>query len=70
LENKVLLYKRIRAEQRHQQGLIRIYLHTFENGFSDIKTLIENINSIILKKAERTEKSRIFLLKADKMAGL
>jgi len=50
--------------------LIRIYLHTFENGLSDIKILIENINVIIFKKAEKSLKRRIFLLKADKVAGL
>jgi hypothetical protein len=41
---------------------MRIYLHIFENGLSDIKILIENMNDIILKqqkkmtKAEKTEK--------------
>ena len=61
----------MRAEQRHQQVLIRIYLYTFENGLSDIKILVENIKSTILKKqkkigkAERTEKKQKNLQKAE-----
>ena len=61
----------MRAEQRHQQVLIRIYLYTFENGLSDIKILVENIKSTILKKqkkigkAERTEKKQKKLQKAE-----
>jgi hypothetical protein len=56
--------------------LIRIYLYTFENGLSDIKILVENIKSTILKKqkkigkAEKTSKSRIFLLKSEEVAAL
>ena len=69
----------MRAKQRHQQVLIGVYLYTFENSVLEIKILVSNIKSTILKKqknigkAERTEKpskSRIFLLKAEEVAAL
>jgi len=62
--------------------LIRIYLHTFENGLSDVKLLVENINGAVLKKQKKWQKqkgqkdtrkvfkSRIFLPKAEEVAGL
>jgi hypothetical protein len=53
LGNKDFLYKRVRGEERHQQVLIRIYFYTFENGLSDIKMLIENINGTILTNQKR-----------------
>ena len=70
MENKNLLYKRIRAKQRHQQVLIGVYLYTFENSLLDIKILVSNIKSTILKKqknigkAERTEKKQNFSAKS------
>jgi hypothetical protein len=48
VKNNTFFNKRITVVQRCQQVLIRIYLHTFENGFSDLKTLVEDIKSTIL----------------------
>ena len=50
--------------------MIEIYLYTFENGPLDIKILVANIKSTILKKqkkvgkAERTEKKQNFSAKS------
>jgi len=51
--------------------LIGVYLYTFENSLLDIKILVSNIKSTILKKqknigkAERTEKKQKNLQKAE-----
>jgi hypothetical protein len=55
---------------RSKQVLIRIYLYIFKNTLSNIKIFDKNIKNKILKKAEKTSKSRIFLLKAEEVAGL
>ena len=71
VENNNFFNKRIRVEQRCQRVLIRLYLYTFENDLSDIKILVEDIKSTLLKKqkkigkTERTEKKQKNLQKAE-----